>query len=160
MKLKLYLLISIVFILNIAMKCDEKDAEETIPPKLIGIEIYNVNNEGKNPIVSDEPIKKEAYIIAISYLEEDEYTHADYYYNITGSIKSERIYCNVDIGTEYPAGSEISKLFSKIIFGPKPYSHAFVLRKSIPVDTYIFKVVVTDNEDKVFEASTNPIELY
>ncbi len=95
MKLKLYLLISIVFILNIAMKCDEKDAEETIPPKLIGIEIYNVNNEGKNPIVSDEPIKKEAYIIAISYLEEDEYTHADYYlqYNRQYQIGTDILQC-------------------------------------------------------------------
>ncbi|WP_419033022.1 hypothetical protein [Dysgonomonas gadei] len=162
LKISLYLLISLVFLLNTAMSCDEKEGGEPIVITITGIELYNINNEGQGPVISDEPIKKEAYLIGIRYvyvIEENEET-IEYYYRIGGDIKSEQIVSNVDIGEEYPAGSDISGLFTKTPFAPQPLDYAFVLRKSIPAGTYSFKVILTTNEDKVIEVSTNPIELY
>ncbi|SBV97832.1 DUF5034 domain-containing protein [uncultured Dysgonomonas sp.] len=160
LKISLYLLISFLFLLNTAMSCDEKEGGEPKAVTIKAIELYNINNEGQGPVISDEPIKKEAYMIGIRYLIEENEETTGLYYRVSDNIKSEQIVSNVDIGEEYPAGSDISGLFTKTSYTSILLDNAFVLKKSIPAGTYSFKVILTTKEDKVMEASTNLIELY
>lgn len=158
MKFIISLLISIVFILNTGMSCDD-DYAEPVKVELTSVEIYNINNEGQYPIISDEPVKKEAYMIGVKYVTEVE-GEAGTGYRFQPQIKSEQIFTNVDIDTEYPAGSDVSSLFVRTIYMPKGLDHAFVMKKVIPAGTYSFKLIVTTNDDKIFEVSSNPIKLY
>jgi hypothetical protein len=161
MKLKLIQLfaLSIIFILNTATSCE--DTYETIDIEVKEIKLYNINNEGARPLISDEPIKKEAYMIGISYIgEKEEETSNGYRYVIKEDFKSQIISCDKDINTQYPAGSDISKLFTKTNYKVFETNYSFVLREAIQAGVYTFKVVITTADDKVIEASTNPIELY
>ncbi|MBK5719632.1 DUF5034 domain-containing protein [Dysgonomonas sp. Marseille-P4677] len=155
MRLIISLLLSVILILNTAMKCDE-DYSDPINVNLIGLEIYNVNNEGQYPIISDEPIKKEAYMIGVKQLTDGDEPR---YYQLVEQIETKTISCDIDIDHEHPAGSDITDFFIRTSYKPHDLTYSYVLRKEIPAGTYSFKVIVT-TANQVFESQTTPIDLY
>ena len=155
MRLLIRLLLSIVFILNTAMSCDE-DYADTVKVNLIGVEAHNVNNEGQNPVISDMPIKKEAYVIGVRQLTDSEVVHV---YDLVEPIVSETISCNIDIDKEHPAGTDITNFFVRSYYKGDGLTYSYVLRKEIPAGKYSFKLVVA-TASKVFETETTPIDVY
>lgn len=157
MKLKPFLFIFPLLMLFVATSCPQEE-----PVELVGIELVNIDNSGKDMIESDGPVKKEAYAITIKYLVDSErfYSGAhylgeyDYEYiqNVEG-VPAKTIYCNTGFGTEYSEGSDVSSCFR--ICGD------ILLLNEVPVPgVYSFKVKLVYSNGLVFEADTKPVTLY
>lgn len=157
-KVRLYFILSAIFILNVAMKCEGWDDIEPPTVDISRVDIANVDNAGEKPFISSEPIKKEAYMLGVKYIgdTDDEVS----YYAFKENVRSEKIFCNTDFDAEHPAGSDVTRFFKKTSYTPQGLDYAFLLRKVPQAGTYSFKIVSQISECKIFEASTEPVELY
>ena len=97
-----------LFMLTSAMCCDDDDSEGII--ELTGIKLNQYNNTGAYPVIIENgQCPKEAYLIRISPILETYYST-----NILKSpIIAFRIITLTDFNEDYPAGSDIYKLFKE-----------------------------------------------
>ncbi|GHT77444.1 hypothetical protein AGMMS50262_18460 [Bacteroidia bacterium] len=98
--------------------------DPVIPVSLKGIEAINIDNSGEKPVVSNLPIKKEAYMVGIKWItdnvpiDEDDKFITDpiqkgeqRYSSVTDNYQK-AIKCNTPFNSEIPAGKYISKFFN------------------------------------------------
>lgn len=157
MKIKLLLFLSCVFVLNVAMRCDDDYDEDRERMNILRIEAFNLNNEGQDPVLSDDPIKKEAYVIGIERITDAQ--KEEYYYIPNDTVESEKIYTLNNLNAQYPAGSDVTSLFVKMPYGSWS-KYMYALRKEIEPGVHSFKIVLSCTNGNVFETSTTPINLY
>lgn len=157
----LMLALSCIFVLNCAMQCDDGDFyyKETYD-SLVEIKVHNVNNEGKSPFLSDDPIKKEAYVIAVAYMVKDSLQHVFPIREYQGLVEEPqlKIITVNEFNDEYQAGSDITSLFTFYPGSIDIYSQQLILRYSPKIGIYSF-IVEAHFQDTVLIAETNPIEL-
>lgn len=156
MKIKIVLLIVTIFLINVATTCEKE--EDPVYVNLVGINVSNVNNEGKYPTISDERVKKEAYMIGVKYVTDAK--NPKYNYAIKDSIESIKILSNSNIDTEHPAGSDLTNYFIKTTYAPDGINYSLLLKKSISPGVYSFRIILSCTNGKTFDESTNSIELY
>ncbi len=163
MKLKLILMLSlsVIFILNTAMSCEEDYDLEDAFFNITSIEAYNINNEGEYPFISDEPIRKEAYVIGIKRFDDIKHdSDTQYNYILEKPIVSEKIICLTDLSDKYTAGSDVTGIFIKSGSRSDKTDYIYVLREKINPGTHSFKIVAILTDDSILEAITSPVELY
>lgn len=101
-----------------ATTCDcYESTPEYIESTLKSISLYNINNEGEEPVVATiSGVKKEAYILCIRVECEniDPLVNETQYYMLANGIQNIRIYTLTSFNENYPAGSDVSECF-------KPY---------------------------------------
>ena len=162
-------------ILLCVMGCskEERSGEDpVIPVYLAGIESLNVNNEGKEPFTTIDPVKKEAYMIGIRWITDN--SDPDGNQAITGSIQAgtnryhniadnytKRIYCNTVFSSRNPAGANVSQYFKAVTYLPPNINEGFVLLVVPNPGEHSFKVVYTNNSSgESYEYDTELIKLY
>jgi len=118
------------------------------------VKIYNMNNEKEYPFLSDDPIRKEAYGIEIEYgvkktnhlslsenVGSDEY---EYYPSLDffTDIKDQKIFCNTNLNSDLPPGSDITRYFSIIRNGVNGSDSRYILRIIPDPGIHSFKVQI------------------
>jgi hypothetical protein len=144
--------------------------EEVIPVYLAGIESVNVDNAGQHPVITNEPVKKEAYMIGVRWVTDNSDPGGNQ--SITGPVEvgkslyrdiangyTRRIYCNTVFNSRNPAGANVSQYFKEVSYLPAGINEGFVLLSAPDPGEHSFKVVFTKGSDK-FEYDTKPIHLY
>ena len=146
--------------------------DPVIPVRLAGIESVNVNNEGRYPLATTEPVKKEAYMIGIRWITDNSDPDGDQ--SITGPVEAganryqniadnytKRIYCNTVFNNRNPAGANVSQYFKAVTYLPAGVNEGFVLLVAPDPGDHSFKVVYTDNSTgESYEYDTELIKLY
>jgi len=145
--------------------------EPLIPVHLVGIESVNVNNEGRYPFTTTEPVKKEAYMIGVRWITDN--ADPDGNQSITGPIEAgsglyqnvaknytKRIYCNTVFNSRNPAGANVSQYFKEVKYLPAGINEGFVLLVAPDPGDHSFKVVYTKNTGERYEYDTELIRLY
>ncbi|NDW17480.1 DUF5034 domain-containing protein [Dysgonomonas sp. 216] len=166
--LYIYLFLSFIFFLSSSTTCEYFDDNPSL--LLIGVELVNINNEGKEMLISDDPIKKEAYVIGIKYIASEAVDkdsignsfyvkHSNFIY-FANAYPEPRIYCNNDFDEDYPAGSDISHLFWFSTKDILNQNLLLILKKAPQKGIHSFKVVFDCHNNKVIENNTAEIELY
>lgn len=169
--------IKIIFaiILLCVAGCSKDDTgrdEPVIPVHLAGIESVNINNEGKYPFTTTEPVKKEAFMIGIRWVTDD--SNPDGNQAITGPIEigvssyknitenyTKRIYCNTVFNSRNPEGANVSQYFKAVTYLPAHVDEGFVLLVAPDPGDHSFKVVFTNRSNgERFEYDTELIKLY
>ena len=162
-----------VFLLYVA-GCKDADPDywddPVIPVYLAGIESVNINNAGKHPFTTTEPVRKEAYMIGVRWVTDN--SDPDGNQSITGPIVAgsynyrniadsytKRIYCNTVFNSRNPAGANVSQYFKGITYLPAGIDEGFVLLVAPDPGDHSFKVVFTKGNER-FEYDTKPINLY
>jgi len=155
-----------------------KDADWTgkddpvIPVILADIESVNVNNEGRYPFTTTDPVKKEAFMIGIRWITDNSNPEGDQ--AITGSVVAganryqniadnytKRIYCNTVFNSRNPVGANISQYFKAVTYLPSGIDEGFVLLVAPNPGDHSFKVVYTNNSNgESLEYDTELIKLY
>jgi len=146
-------------------------SEPVIPVHLAGIESVNINNEGRYPFTTTEPVKKEAYMIGIRWITDNSNPDGDQ--AITGPIKvgtnryqntadgyTKRIYGNTVFNSSNPAGANVSQFFKAVTYLPAGIDEGFVLLVSPDPGEHSFKVVYTNKNGDSYEYDTELIKLY
>ena len=167
MKLRLYYILTCIFLLSCAMQCGcEGDYDYYSSPscKLTQVEIQNVNNEGKNPFISDDSIRKEAYAIKIVYKGTsllDTTTIIPIKAVDIGNVKSRKFFCNTSFDDLHPANTDVTDYFEAIIV-KDPYLEPdiYLLRKTPKAGLHSFRVEFLLEDGNTLIANTNPIMLY
>jgi len=142
-----------------------------IPVYLAGIESVNINNAGRHPFITTDPIKKEAYMIGIRWVTDNSDPYGDQ--EITGPIEAgkncyqniadgytRRIYCNTVFNSRNPEGANVSQYFKKVPYLPTGIDEGYVLLFSPDPGNHSFKVVFTHNNGERYEYNTELIRLY
>ena len=143
-----------------------------IPVNLTGIESVNINNEGRYPFSTIEPVKKEAFMIGVRWITD----HADpdgdqaitgpievgtYSYKNIANNYTKRIYCNTVFNGSNPRGANVSQYFKKVTYLPSGINEGFVLLVAPEPGEHSFKVVYTKNSSgESYEYDTELIKLY
>ena len=142
-----------------------------IPVYLAGIESVNINNEGKYPFTTTQPVKKEAYMIGIRWITDNSDPDGDQ--EITGPIEigryryhniadkfTKRIYCNTVFNNRNPKGANVSQYFKAVTYLPPGINEGFVLLVAPDPGEHSFKVIYTNSSGESFEYDTERIKLY
>ncbi|HCO67825.1 MAG TPA: hypothetical protein DIT04_08755 [Dysgonomonas sp.] len=121
MKIKTPLLCLLISFMFCATSCPD----DLLYVQLVDIELYNLDFSGEKMTESSEPIKKEAYVIGIKYLVKHDYEgfgDKTWYYHPDKEYGNSEIITNIkrnptvltlsDFNEDYPAGSDISHLFT------------------------------------------------
>lgn len=112
-------------------------------------------------VMSRNPIKKEAYLIAICYMVKNKGVYEsdshilgkeEHIENVENAPEK-TIYCNTIFDTEYPEGSDVTSCF-------RICGDMLLLDKIPQPGTYSFKVKLVYSNGLVFEANTIPVTLY
>ena len=170
MKLKYYLFLSSIFFIFAGTSCPTDS-----PVDLVDIELTHFDYSGEKMIESEDPIKKEAYVLGVRYLvkyahstsdtkpqyynPESNYGDTEYIENYDGT-PSPKIYCNTDLGDSYPAGSDITHLFSIGTHNDVKMDLILVLKDAPPAGTYSFKVRFYCKNNTIAGKDSTPVTLY
>ena len=157
--------------------CDANDYswdEPVIPITLKGIEAVNIDNAGEKPIVTNSPIKKEAYMVGIKWITDNIPSDDDDKF-ITGPIqKGEQRYssvadnylkaikCNTQFNSDIPAGKYVSKFFKEINrnYLPVGINEGFVLLVAPDPGEHSFRVEYYIGEELKFFYDTSLIDFF
>ena len=145
--------------------------DPVIPTYLTGIESVNVNNAGRYPFTTTEPIKKEAYMIGVRWVTDNSNPDGDqaitgpaaagsYSYKNIADNYAKRIYCNTVFNRHNPAGANVSQYFKAITYLPAGIDEGFVLLVAPDSGDHSFKVVYTNKNGESYEYDTELIKLY
>ena len=147
--------------------------DPVIPVSLTGIETVNIDNAGEFPIVTNSPIKKEAYMIGIRWITDYVISEGDKF--VTGYIpKGEQMYsslsdkyskaimCNTNFNASIPAGTYVSKFFKEIDrrYLPADIDEGFVLLVAPDPGEHSFRVEYYEKGELKFFYDTPTINLY
>lgn len=141
---------------SLATQCED-EFPDPIPVSLKSLEAFNVNNEGKEPFVTEDNIRKEAFMIGLSYVSD---TAVDKYTYVIQPIKERKFYCTTDFNEEYPAGSDISSFFMSAKYIPENLNEGYVLLTIPSPGLHTFKMVFICEDGKIVECDTPPVNLY
>lgn len=154
------LIVSCILVLNCAMTCDDDNYEPVIYDSIVSITAQNANNEGKYPFLSDEPIKKEAYVIAMAYLVKDSLGHV-FPLTTHRSLKERyklKVITENEFDNEYQAGSDVTSLFTVYHTPVDTCMHQLILRRIPNPGIHSFTVEM-HLEDTILTGQTKPVEL-
>jgi hypothetical protein len=168
-------LIRVILLAAVAAGCSVNDGldEPVIPVSLKGIEAVNIDNSGAFPVISNSPVKKEAYMVGIKWITDNTPTDGDKF--ITGSIQQgEHIYgsvadnylkaikCNDQFNSNIPAGKYVSAFFKEIDrkYLPADINEGFVLLVAPDPGEHSFRVEYYIGDDLQFFYDTQPINFY
>ena len=172
-KLFLFILF-IVAMLGCSKNGGDSWNDPVIPVSLKGIEAVNIDNSGELPVVSNSPIKKEAYMVGIKWITDNTPSDEDSKF-ITGPIKKgERLYrdlsnkyskaimCNTQFNANIPAGKYVSKFFKEIDrnYLPEDINEGFVLLVAPEPGLHSFRVEYYIGEKLQFFHDTPLINFY
>ncbi len=152
---------------------DMADSIPVIPVHIVGIEAVNIDNAGRYPSVTDQAIKKEAYMLGIKWLTDDadpdgsQYvtpgvtgSGGGYYYEASLSAGyQKRIYSVGAFNASNPAGSNVSQYFKQIDYLPDNVDEGLVLLVSPDPGEHSFRVVFYQNNAEAFECVTPTVNL-
>jgi len=166
MKNKLIYVIPCFLFLSLAMTCGDYDRDPFL--SIHHIETIHVNNEKEFPFISEEPIKKEAYLIGAKYFTVSQYKEGGEvdHFPLMGfdflvdTIYRTEITSNRALNEEFPAGSDISSCFTRTLYVPYDVTESYVLRVVPQPGIYTFFLRFYSRNGKLFESETSPIELY
>jgi hypothetical protein len=143
-------------------------ARPVIPDNVTRIEAVHVDNAGELPVISDGPIKKEAYMLGIKW--ETSNVSGDDNMFITGLAVDESDYkknitCLTPFNATIPAGTDISELFKEADtrYLPEGVDEGFVLLATPNAGEHVFRVEYYKYENEeipAFSCDTPTIELY
>jgi len=148
--------------------------DPVIPVGMIDIEAINIDNSGEFPVVSNSPIKKEAYMVGIKWITDNAPTESDSKF-ITGPIQkgtnlysalgnkySKAIKSNDRFNASVPEGKYISKFFKEIDrkYLPADINEGFVLLVAPDLGEHSFTVEYYEGSVLKFSYSTIPINFY
>ena len=164
MKLKLYLLPVLIFMMCIAMTCEE-DSEVY----LIDVEPVNLDNSGENMIKSEDLINRNAFVIGVNYFvgytaDEEKpfpYNKQESYnsYIIQNFSDTPKILCNTTFDEDHPEGSDVTGFFKTSDRGDT-YDMLLILKNPPAAGTYSFKVIYHCSNNVVIEKDTEPVTLF
>jgi hypothetical protein len=172
------LFLFIVFIITI-LGCSKMEKSSSwndpvIPVSLVGIETVNIDNSGELPLISDFPVKKEAYMVGIKWITEHTPSEDDDKF-ITGPIwEGEHLYrnlsnkyskaikCLTQFNATIPAGKYISKFFKEIDrnYLPEDIDEGYVLLVVPDTGMHSFRVEYYERDSLKFFHDTPPIRFY
>lgn len=169
MKLKLYLLLTTLFLISAAMTCgcgaDDYDVEYT----LVDLKLTNLDNSGENIVESEESIKKEAFAIGLNYGVKDTYQGIDKIRYLDGYHKDDfklnaesnpKVYCLVNFDEGHPAGSDVSEYFKITTNNTGKYNMLLLLMKAPSAGEYAFRVEFQRLDDRVVSRETVSVTLF
>lgn len=145
-----------------------------IPVSLRDIETVNIDNSGEIPVITDSPIKKEAYMVGIRWITDnvpdddldkfitDPIQKGEHLYSMLSAGYSKAIRCNTRFNSDIPAGKYVSKFFKEINrnYLPKDVNEGFVLLVAPDPGEHSFRVEYYDGEELVFSHDTDLINFY
>ena len=163
-----------IMILFCGCKKDSSWYDPVIPVSMVGIETVNIDNSGEFPIVSNYPIKKEAYMVGIQWItehtpseEDDKFitgpiSRGEQLYSELGNRYSKAIKCNTQFNATIPAGKYVSKFFKEIDgkYLPAEIDEGFVLLVAPDTGVHSFRVEYYERNQLVFFHDTQPIRFY
>lgn len=164
MKTKSVGLLITLYVLLTATICEDVFEGPVFEPKVVGIELENLDNSGMYSVVGDDSIRKEAYVIGVRFkvLEEanpdDTIYYSERHHYI--AIKKQYIYCNTDFNDDVQAGSEVSDFFATQERNSDKYNRLLILRKIPKAGIHSFRVKYELDSAKIIEINTVPIKLY
>lgn len=171
MKYYYSLAIAMIFVSLTAFYCEDTSHYDYIdnPVEMVDILAENLNFEGEEAFISDEPIRKEAFVIGVTYIVEDTVDLGQQKYPRPIAY-SDRIYkdftwkilCNSDFNNEYPAGSDVTKLFrvnTLNYYIPNEFKSSLFLRGTPLEGEHSFTIQAIFG-DKTIETQTKPVRLY
>lgn len=107
-KVQQALSLCMLFLLCTAMSCDEDVWEDALPNEIKGLSLTHYDNSGAHPVsVSNGRCPKEAYVLRIQPLWSFNYSAN----SMDPPVARVRIITLTDFNADYPAGSDISRLF-------------------------------------------------
>jgi len=144
--------------------------DPVVPVSLAGIETVNIDNSGAEPFPTDDPIRKEAFMIGINWITDDSnpsgnqsitppYSHKDYPSASIASSFTKRIYSVDRFNANNPAGANVSQYFKQVSYLPDGIDEGFVLLKAPDPGPHTFKVVYISGT-KNYECTTATVQLY
>ena len=148
--------------------------DPVIPVEMTGIEAVNIDNSKELPVVSNQPIKKEAYMVGVKWITENTISENDNKF-ITGPIKKgtgiysslsdkylKAIKCNDQFNAGIPAGQYVSKFFKEIDrkYLPKDVDEGFVLLVAPTPGYHSFRVEYYEGTVLKFFYDTTPVNFY
>lgn len=180
MKLAIRICVVCIFVLCTATRCEEDDGEYTaMDVDLVEIELFNIDNSGRGPVLAKDSVKKEAYVVGVRYKVVDTQNADDtiHYYNenkvnydkevIVNTDLIPRIFTNTDFDEDHPAGSDVTDLFLSTDWHTgQSYDRMLILRKAPEAGIHSFKVSYTLLRDGIaqvvtsIDQDTSPIKLY
>ena len=154
MRIKIYLLLTVIFFCFTGMKCEKS---KKVINDLSCIKVENLRIEGKNLISAKGSIKQELYTLGIKFLDK-KMQEQDYIIYFQRHIVNLKIYSNSIVDAKYPIGSDITNFF---ISYPSDYYNGskYKLSKKINAGIHSFKVKFYREDGSVIEAETESIEL-
>ena len=148
--------------------------DPVIPVSLKGIEAVNIDNSGEKPVVSNSPIKKEAYMVGIKWITDNIPSDDDDKF-ITGPIEKGKqtyssvadgyqkaIKCNTQFNSDIPAGKYVSKFFKEINrnYLPVDINEGFVLLVAPDPGEHSFRVEYYIGNELKYFYDTSLINFY
>jgi len=165
MKFKLYFLPVLVFIMCMAMTC-----EEDVDVYLIDVEIANLDNSGENMVKSEDAVNRNAFAIGVNYLvghTQDEemtfpYNNPKSYdsYIIQNFSGTPKVICNTSFDEDHPEGSDVTGFFKTSNRNDTGYDMLLILKNPPAAGTYSFKVIYNCSNGIVIEKDTEPVTLF
>ncbi|WP_101688277.1 DUF5034 domain-containing protein [Dysgonomonas massiliensis] len=148
----------------------------TKPVYLHQIEVQNIDMSGAEPVESNTSISMKAYAIALLYMVSDNpktegVSQDTRLKTLEESHKNQKfvsieVFCNRDFNADYPAGSDIAKLFVRGILPTGRIDESDIAIDYLVMTTqpenpgkYQFRVCY-NLEDEVLEATTLEVDLY
>ncbi|GHV58903.1 hypothetical protein FACS1894182_12160 [Bacteroidia bacterium] len=145
-----------------------------IPVSLKGIEAINIDNSGEKPVVSNLPVKKEAYMVGIKWItdnvpvdEEDKFItgpieRGNQRYSSVADNYSKAIKCNTPFNSDIPAGKYVSKFFKEINrnYLPVDVDEGFVLLVAPDPGEHSFRVEYYQGNELKFFYDTPLIQFF
>jgi|GEM_PF-1460543 len=172
---KFLLFISLtIALLGCAVESSDRWNDPVIPVSLVGIEAMNIDNSGEFPVISNTPIKKEAYMVGIKWITDNTPSDEDDKF-ITGPIKkgehlysdlsnrySKAIKCNTQFNANIPEGKYVSKFFKEIDrkYLPADIDEGFVLLVAPDPGLHSFRIEYYEGETLKFFYDTPSINFY
>ena len=149
--------IILIVLIGITAGCDSANdgwGSPVIPVSLKGIEAVNIDNSGEKPVVSNLPIKKEAYMLGIKWITDnipsddddkfitDPIQKGEQTYGLVAANYLKAIKCNTQFNSDIPAGKYVSKFFKEINrnYLPADINEGFVLLVAPDPGEHSFRV--------------------
>lgn len=157
-----------------ACSVSESWEDPVIPVTLKDIEAVNIDNSGEFPVVTNSPVKKDAYMVGIKWIADNTPDDDDDKFITDPIQKGEQTYssiadnylkaikCNTQFNADIPAGKYVSKFFKEIDrnYLPADVNEGFVLLVAPDAGTHSFTVEYYVGEELKFSYQTQPIEFF
>lgn len=169
MKYYYSLTLAMIFVTFTAFYCGHDEDPPDNGVDMVELIADNMNFEGEKAFISDEPIKKEAFIIGLNYMVQDTVrvegnnaSRPKEFNDVFYKHFDLKVISNTDFNAEYPEGSDVTKLFlERKLYRSYLDSHeGCLILRGIPVEGEHSFTVQAIFSDTIIEAKTNLVKLY